>query len=134
MIEREGRKLTGYPALVDQGRERIARSCSIPGARPMPRPAMALLRLLRRQFKDALQRLEKQPPGFAQTALMLKTAIPTDALAGRCREPRSATVRLSATTHCPDRNGRMREQVKRARGAPARGRRERVALACRDRG
>ena len=41
---------------------------------------MALLRLLKVQFKDALRRLEKQPPGFAQTALMLKTAIPTDAL------------------------------------------------------
>ena len=40
----------------------------------------ALLRLLKVQFKDALQRLEKQPPGFAQAALMLKTAIPTDAL------------------------------------------------------
>ena len=79
VVEREGRKLTGYPALVDQG-ESVSLKLLDTKTAAEASTRMALLRLLRRQFKDALRRLEKQPPGFAQTALMLKTAIPTDAL------------------------------------------------------
>jgi len=79
VVERDGRKLTGYPALVDQGESVSLKLLDTKSAADAS-TRMALLRLLRRQFKDALQRLEKQPPGFAQTALMLKTAIPTDAL------------------------------------------------------
>ena len=79
VVEREGRKLTGYPALVDQGESVSLRLLDTKGAADAS-TRMALLRLLKVQFKDALRRLEKQPPGFAQTALMLKTAIPTDAL------------------------------------------------------
>ncbi|MDQ6916210.1 MAG: ATP-dependent RNA helicase HrpA [Pseudomonadota bacterium] len=78
-VDREGRRLTGYPALVEQGESVSLKLLDTQRAAEVSTRA-ALLRLLRRQFKDALQRWEKQPPGFAQAALMLKTAIPTDAL------------------------------------------------------
>ncbi|MEP6996498.1 MAG: ATP-dependent RNA helicase HrpA [Betaproteobacteria bacterium] len=78
-IERGGRRLTGYPALVVDGdsaalrlydtRESAERSTRI-----------AVVRLIRQQLKDALQRWEKNPPGFVGAALTLKTAIPTDTL------------------------------------------------------
>jgi ATP-dependent helicase HrpA len=79
VVEREGRTLTGYPALVDHG-ETVSLKLLDTRAAADASTRIALLRLLRRQFKDALQRLEKQPPGFAQAALMLKPAIATDAL------------------------------------------------------
>jgi ATP-dependent helicase HrpA len=81
VIEREGRKLTGYPALVEQG-ENVSLKLLDTRSAADAATRVALLRLLRRQFKDALQRLEKHPPGFTQSALMLKPAIPTDALLG----------------------------------------------------
>ena len=94
VVEREGRTLTGYPALVDHG-ETVSPAALIPRAAADASTRDALLRLLRRQFKDALQRLEKQPPGFAQAALMLKPAIATDALAcrRRCRHLRPCLYR-----------------------------------------
>ncbi len=79
VIERDGRKITGYPALVDQGDSVALKLLDTRGASDAS-TRIALLRLMRRQFKDALQRLEKQPPGFAQTALMLKPAMATDSL------------------------------------------------------
>ena len=79
VIERGGRKLTGFPALVDQG-ESVSLKLLDTRSAADASTRIALLRLLRRQFKDALQRLEKHPPGFAQAALMLKPAMPTDAL------------------------------------------------------
>src|SRR6202171_5226982 len=71
VVEREGRKLTGYPALVDQGESVSLKLLDTKSAADAS-TRVALLHLLGRQFKDALQLLEKQPPGFAQTALMLK--------------------------------------------------------------
>jgi ATP-dependent helicase HrpA len=79
VVEREGRTLTGYPALVDHG-ETVSLKLLDTRAAADASTRIALLRLLRRQFKDVLQRLEKQPPGFAQAALMLKPAIASDAL------------------------------------------------------
>lgn len=81
VVEREGRKLTGYPALVDQGDHVSLKLLDTRGAADAS-TRLAVLRLLKAQFKDALQRLQKQPPGFSQSALMLKPAIPTEALLG----------------------------------------------------
>lgn len=78
-IEREGRRVTGYPALVEQG-ESVSLKLLDTRAAAEASTRVALLRLLRRQFKEALQRIQKQPPGFAQAALMLKPAMPTDGL------------------------------------------------------
>jgi ATP-dependent helicase HrpA len=79
VIERDGRQLTGYPALVDQG-ESVSLKLLDTRAAADVSTRVALLRLLKRQFKDALRSLEKQPPGFGQAALMLKPAIPSDVL------------------------------------------------------
>ena len=38
---------------------------------------MAVVRLIRRELKDALRRWERDPPGFLPAALQLKTAIPS---------------------------------------------------------
>src|ERR1700682_5930926 len=81
VIERDGRKLTGYPALVDQGENVALKLLDTRGAADAS-TRVAVLRLLTRQFKDALQRLQKHPPGFTQSALMLKPAIPTAVLLG----------------------------------------------------
>jgi ATP-dependent helicase HrpA len=79
VIERDGRKLTGYPALVDQG-ETVSLKLLDTRVAADASTRAALLRLLQRQFKDALRGLEKNPPGFAQAALMLRPAMATDAL------------------------------------------------------
>ncbi len=112
-IEREGRKLTGYPALVDQG-ESVSLKLLDTRSAADASTRVALLRLLRRQFKDALQRLEKHPPGFAQAALMLKPAIPTDilladAMAAICDRA------FIGEDPLPRSEGAYAEQVKRAR-------------------
>ncbi|HEY2862947.1 MAG TPA: ATP-dependent RNA helicase HrpA [Casimicrobiaceae bacterium] len=78
-IERGGRRLTGFPALVIDG---DAAALRLYDTRQTAEAAtrLAVVRLIRQQLKDALRRWEKNPPGFAAAALALKTAIPTDAL------------------------------------------------------
>jgi len=112
-IEREGRKITGYPALVDHGASVSLKLLDTRGAADAS-TRIALLQLLGRQFKDALQRMEKHPPGFAQAALMLKPAIPTDALLADAM----AAIRDRAfigDDPLPRSESAYAEQVKRAR-------------------
>ncbi|HEX3631233.1 MAG TPA: ATP-dependent RNA helicase HrpA [Casimicrobiaceae bacterium] len=78
-VERGGRRLTGYPALVVDGDSAALRLYDTRDAADAA-TRIAVVRLIRQQLKDALQRWEKNPPGFAAAALPLKTAIPTDAL------------------------------------------------------
>ena len=78
-VERGGRRLTGYPALVVDGDSVALRLYDTREAAEAA-TRIAVVRLIRRQLKDALQRWEKNPPGFAAAALQLKTAIPTDTL------------------------------------------------------
>ncbi len=78
-VERGGSRLTGYPALVVDGDSAALRLYDTrEGAQADTR--VAVVRLIRQQLKDALQRWEKNPPGFAASALALKTAIPTETL------------------------------------------------------
>jgi ATP-dependent helicase HrpA len=112
-IERDGRKLTGYPALVDQGESVSLKLLDTRGAADAS-TRIALLRLLGRQFKDALQRLEKQPPGFAQAALMLKPAIPTDALLADVMAAICDRAFIGEDP-LPRTEGAYAEQIKRAR-------------------
>ena len=78
-VERGGRRLTGYPALVVDGDSAALRLYDTrEGAEAETR--VAVVRLIRQQLKDALQRWEKNPPGFAASALALKTAVPTETL------------------------------------------------------
>jgi ATP-dependent helicase HrpA len=78
-IERGGRRLTGYPALVVDGDAAALRLYDTRDAAEAA-TRIAVVRLIRHQLKDALQRWEKNPPGFAAAALPLKTAISTDTL------------------------------------------------------
>jgi len=78
-VERAGRRLTGYPALVVDGDSAALRLYDTREAAEAA-TRIAVVRLIRQQLKDVLQRWEKNPPGFAAAALPLKTAIPTDAL------------------------------------------------------
>jgi len=78
-VERNGQRLTGYPALVDDGDSvSLALHDTREGALAATRAGV--IRLLRLTLKDALQRYEKGVPGFAAAALQLKTTIATDRL------------------------------------------------------
>ncbi|MEP7329133.1 MAG: DUF3418 domain-containing protein, partial [Betaproteobacteria bacterium] len=78
-IERDGRQLTGYPALVD-----AADSVSLMLLDTETAAAQAtrggVLRLMRRELRDAIARFEKGGSGFTAAALHLKTTIATDVL------------------------------------------------------
>ena len=78
-VERAGRRLIGYPALVVDGDSAALRLYDTREAAEAA-TRIAVVRLIRQQLKDVLQRWEKNPPGFAAAALPLKTAIPTDEL------------------------------------------------------
>ena len=73
------RKLTGYPALVD---DETSVSLTLLDTREAALAATraGVLRLMRLALRDALSRHEKGAAGFAQAALQLKTAIGTDRL------------------------------------------------------
>jgi len=78
-VSRGGARLTGYPALVDDGGSvSIALLDTREAADASTRAGV--LRLMRFALKDALARYEKGPPGFVQAALQLKTTIATDRL------------------------------------------------------
>jgi ATP-dependent helicase HrpA len=76
---REGRRVTGYPALVDEG-ESVGLMLYDMRATAEAATRAAVVRLIRIQLKDALRRWQRDPPGFAAAALLLKPAIATDAL------------------------------------------------------
>jgi ATP-dependent helicase HrpA len=78
-LERGGRRMIGYPALVDDGDGAALRLYDTRDAAETATRA-AVVRLIRQQLKDALQRWEKNPPGFSAAALMLKTAVATEVL------------------------------------------------------
>ena len=78
-IERRGTRITGYPALVDDG---DGVSLALLDTRDAADKATraGVIRLMRRELKDALSRFEKPPQAFVQAALELKTVMPSDAL------------------------------------------------------
>jgi ATP-dependent helicase HrpA len=76
---RDGRRITGYPALVDEG-DSVALRLLDTRAGADDATRAGIVRLLRIALKDVLTRYEKGPPGFTQVALMLKTTIATDRL------------------------------------------------------
>ena len=78
-IRRDGRELTGYPALVvrDDG---IAMQLLDTRAAAESSTRAALIELMGGQLKDALRPWEKAPPGFAQIALQLKPGLSSDGL------------------------------------------------------
>ncbi len=77
--ERGGQRITGYPALVDDGDSvSIALSDTREAADASTRAGV--VRLIGLATADALKRYEKGASGFGQAALQLKTSIATDVL------------------------------------------------------
>jgi len=78
-VARAGARLTGYPALVDD-RDSVALVLMDTEDAALAATRAGVVRLIRIALKDALSRWEKDAPGFAQPALQLKAAIPTEVL------------------------------------------------------
>ncbi|MEO8741403.1 MAG: ATP-dependent RNA helicase HrpA, partial [Casimicrobiaceae bacterium] len=112
-VLREGRRVTGYPALIDQG-ESVALKLYDTRAAADAATREAVVRLIRLQLKDALRNWEREPAGFVATALQLKSAVAADALL-------ADTVRAIQTRAflgddpLPRSERAFAEQVKRAR-------------------
>jgi len=78
-VTRGAQRLTGYPALVDDGDSvSIAMQDTREAADASTRAGV--MRLLKLSLKDATARFDKGGPGFAQAGLQLKTTIPSDKL------------------------------------------------------
>ena len=78
-IVKHGQRLTGYPALIDDG-DSVSVALSDTRAAANAATRAGVVRLLRIALKQSLSSYEKGGAGFAQAALQLKTAIPTDRL------------------------------------------------------
>jgi ATP-dependent helicase HrpA len=78
-VQREGRGLTGYPALVEEG-DGIALKLLDTRVAADGATRGAVIALMRTQLKDALRQWEKGAPGFVQAALALKPSIPAERL------------------------------------------------------
>ena len=78
-FNRKGRRLTGYPALVDEGASVAIRLFDLKSA---AEEAMrgGVRRLLRIALKEQMRQLEKGPPGFLQAALQLRSVATADDL------------------------------------------------------
>ena len=74
-----GRRVTGYPALVDDV-DSVSLALLDTAAAAERSTRAGVIRLIRFALKDAFGRFEKGGPGFAQAALQLKPVIATDAL------------------------------------------------------
>jgi ATP-dependent helicase HrpA len=75
----EGRRITGYPALVDDGASVSVVMMDTRAAADTATRA-GIVRLIRLALKASIAVHEKGGPGFAQAALQLKTSLATDAL------------------------------------------------------
>jgi len=80
-IARKGQRVTGYPALVDEGEDVALRLLDTRDAAEASTRA-GVIRLIRFQLKDVLVRCEKGLPGFQPIALQLRAAIAPDRLLG----------------------------------------------------
>ncbi len=78
-VKRGTQRVTGYPALVDEG-ETVALAMLDTRDAADASTRAGVLRLLRIALKEAAARFDKGGPEFAQAALQLKTTIPTDRL------------------------------------------------------
>lgn len=76
---RGGRKLTGYPALVDEGDSVAIRLFDVKSVADASMRA-GMRRLMRLALKEQMKQLEKSPPAFTQSALQLRTAVSPDDL------------------------------------------------------
>ena len=79
-ITRRGAKLTGYPALADDG-DSVSLTLLDTADAAEASTRAGVVRLIRIALSDAVARLEKMPATFAQSALALRPAVTADRLA-----------------------------------------------------
>jgi ATP-dependent helicase HrpA len=79
-VVRKGQRLTGYPALVDDG-DSVSLALLDTAEAAQRSTRAGVVRLVRFALADTLARWEKSPPGFAQAVLAFKGAIAADRLA-----------------------------------------------------
>ena len=78
-VKRAGRAVTAYPACVDEGATVAVRLFETAREAELAHRA-GVVRLIALELKQQLRTWERGPSGFNQSALQLKTAIPTDKL------------------------------------------------------
>ena len=78
-VHRDGRRLTGYPALVDE-RDGVALKLLDTRGAADSATRDAVVALMRLQLKDALRQWEKGNAAFVHAALVLKPALPSENL------------------------------------------------------
>ena len=78
-FERDGRKLTGYPALEDNG-DSVAVRLFDTEAAALKSHRAGVRRLMRFELKEQMKQLEKGLPGFTQYALHLRNLVSPDDL------------------------------------------------------
>jgi ATP-dependent helicase HrpA len=110
---RRGQRITGYPALVDDG-ESVSLTLQDTAEAAQASTRAGVVRLMRIALRDVLSRYDKGGAGFAQAALQLKATIPTDRLQDDVRD--AALVRaFLADDPLPRSERAFAELVKRAR-------------------
>jgi ATP-dependent helicase HrpA len=78
-VKRAGRTVTAYPACVDEGASVAVRLFETAREAELAH-RHGVVRLVSLELKQQLRNWEKGPVGFTQSALLLKTAVPTDKL------------------------------------------------------
>ena len=78
-VKRAGRAVTAYPACVDEGTSVAVRLFETARQAELAH-RHGVVRLIALELKQQLRNFEKGPSGFNQSALLLKTVIPTDKL------------------------------------------------------
>ncbi len=78
-VKRAGRNVTAYPACVDEGAT-VAVKMFETAAEADAAHRKGVIRLISFELKQQMRNWEKGPTGFNQTALQLKTIVPTDKL------------------------------------------------------
>ena len=79
-FERAGRKLTGYPALVDEGDSVAIRLFDTAMPRRTPPMRAGVCRLLRIDLKEQMKQLDKSLPGLTQAVMQLRSIANADDL------------------------------------------------------
>ena len=112
-FERDGRRLTGYPALVD-ATDSVSLVLLDTAAAAAAATRGGVLRLLRRELRDAIARFDKGGSGFNAAALQLKTTIAADVLLADVTAAALARA-LLADDPLPRSASAFADMVKRAR-------------------
>ncbi|HEY1458804.1 MAG TPA: ATP-dependent RNA helicase HrpA [Casimicrobiaceae bacterium] len=112
-IERAGRQVTGYPALVDDGGS-VSLKLYDTRAAADAATRVGVLRLLRLQLGSALRGWEKPPAGYVATALSFRPAVNPEALWGDVQAA-IADRALIGDDALPRSERAFVEQLKRAR-------------------